>query len=338
MKLLLATLILFITINSIAQQKVALHHNGITTIFSGSNPFNDAYVAAQSGDTIYLPGGNIPFPTVLDKGLVIFGAGHFPDSTLATYKTVLNGSFTIQENADNLHIEGLDITGAITFGTNHQVDNVIIKRCRVGSIVYNGTGATPCINNEIIENVIIGSNNFQNLRSSIVANCIFQERISNGVEIGVSNNIFLYNPNSVAYPINNLDNSYISNNIFLRSGPYSDYIHSGCDLSTFSYNIFANNPGSGNNILENNFLTVDVTTLFVNQTGNSFNYAHDYHLINPSVYLGTDGFQVGIYGGLFPFKAGSVPVNPHFQTKIIAPQTDSNGDLQIQIQVEAQQD
>jgi hypothetical protein len=43
-----------------------------------------------------------------------------------------------------------------------------------------------------------------------------------------------------------------------------------------------------------------------------------------------------MYGGSFPYKAGAVPINPHIVTKIIAPQTDVNGDLNINITVGAQ--
>jgi hypothetical protein len=336
MKTLLSILAISLTFQAFAQQKVALHHNGITTIYTGANPFGDAYDAAQSGDTIYLPGGNLPFPGTIDKALVIFGAGHFPDATQATYRTVLNGNITINSNATNFHLEGVDVTGAVTFGNNQQVHNVVIKRCRLGAITYSGSGATPCLNNQISENVIIGVLTLNNLRSSVVANNIIQDRISGGIEIGISNNIFLLNTWGTAYPLNNVDNSFISNNIFMRSSSYADYIHTNCDLSTFTHNVFANNPGSGNNTLVDNHLFTDVSTLFVNQSGTAFNYAHDYHLNNPTTYLGTDGTQVGIYGGLFPFKAGSVPINPHIQSKMIAPQTDVNGELQIQIQVEAQ--
>jgi hypothetical protein len=45
---------------------------------------------------------------------------------------------------------------------------------------------------------------------------------------------------------------------------------------------------------------------------------------------------VGIYGGLFPYKEGAVPLNPHISLKNIAPQTDVNGDLNIQLKVNAQ--
>jgi hypothetical protein len=336
MRTIITFIFLFCATSMLAQQKVALHSQGITTIFAGVNPFNDAYTAAQNGDTIYLPGGNLPFPGTIDKGVFIFGAGHFPDSTIATYPTVLNGSITINGNADNLHLEGVDLTGTLSFGANQQSNDVVIRRCRLGGITYNGTGTTPCLNNQISENVIIGMLTLNNMRASVVSNNIIQDRISGGIEVGISNNIFLYNHWGTAFPLNNVDNSFISNNIFMRSSSYADYIHTSCDLNTFSNNVFANNPGAANNIFENNHLFTDVATLFVNQTGATFNYAHDYHLNSPGTYLGTDATQVGIYGGLFPFKTGSVPVNPHIQTKSIAPQTNTNGELQIQFKVGAQ--
>lgn len=79
-------------------------------------------------------------------------------------------------------------------------------------------------------------------------------------------------------------------------------------------------------------------TVFINQSGNIFDYNQDYHLVDPATYLGIDNTEVGIYGGMYPIKDGAVPQNPHIQTKSVAPITDVNGDLQIEIQVEAQED
>ena len=96
-------------------------------------------------------------------------------------------------------------------------------------------------------------------------------------------------------------------------------------------------PGYGTSFTAlNNYTNIPQANIFVNQTGTTFNYTHDYHLQAPTTYLGTDGTQVGIYGGTFPYKEGAVPLNPHIQLKNIAPTTDANGDLQIQIQVKAQ--
>ena len=314
------------------QQKVALHHNGTTTIFGGSNPFNDAYLASVSNDTIYLPGGNLPYPSNIDKSLVIIGAGHYPATTIATNRTVLNGSLSIGENADNLYLEGIEIAATLSFNNNQKVDGVIIKRCRINIIGYGGDGTTPCINNTIRECVINSYIDFSNAKSLLFSNNIIGGYIANGIELGISNNIFLYS----SYPptFNGIDNSDISNNIFLQAT--MDYIHTSCELSTFSNNIFTGIPPVGSNTFVNSHNSVATTGLFVNQTGNTFDYAHDYHLVNPGTHLGTDGNQVGIYGGFFPFKDSAVPINPNIISKTIAPQTNANGELNFQIQVKAQ--
>lgn len=323
-----------------SQQKVALHSNGSTTIFGGSDPFTAAYNASVSGDTLYLPGGTIPYPTTINKGLVIIGAGHYPDSTVATGKTVLTGNLTISEDADNLQLEGIELTGGISFTINHKVDSVVIRRCKFNNIYYYGTGITPCVNNNIIENVITGEAVFNNATSSMLSNNIINGQIANANNIGISNNILLFNSGCTGNPscvtFNNVDNCYISNNIVFRNN--ASWVCSGCDLNTFANNIFAVVPSTGTNTWINNYYSIVLTSVFINQTGNVFNYAHNYHLVDPSSYLGIDNTQVGIYGGLYPYKDGAMPQNPHIQIINNATTTDANGNLQIQIQVEAQND
>ncbi|MBN2776895.1 MAG: hypothetical protein JXR36_04605 [Bacteroidales bacterium] len=330
--LIIAIVALAITVN--AQQKVALHSNGTSTIFGGSNPFTDAYNASANGDTIYLPGGNIPFPTTIDKGIVIIGAGHYPDSTTATNPTVSNAiTLLIGENADNLHMEGFEVTGAINFATNANIDNVVLKRLRFKSMSYLGSG-NLCENHVVRECVITGDINLLNCKSSMISNCIIDGRILNGIEMGISNNLLLYNSAAISlYTINNVDNSYFSNNILLK--PNNSLIGS-TELSTFEKNIYGFVPAIGSNTFVNNYEGVTLSSIFVNYNGLIFDYSQDYHLVNSLLYVGADGSEVGIYGGFFPYKTAAVPQNPHIQVKNIAPTTDVNGDLQIQIQVGAQ--
>jgi hypothetical protein len=61
-----------------------------TTAFYSNNALVDAYTAAANGDTIYLPGGGFAPPGAFDKGIIIYGVGHYPDSTAATNKTVIS--------------------------------------------------------------------------------------------------------------------------------------------------------------------------------------------------------------------------------------------------------
>ncbi len=330
----LLSFLLFVGFTSTAQQKVALNRNGTTQIYGGSNPFNDAYLAASSGDTIYLPGGNLPYPATIAKSLVIIGAGHYPATTVATNRTVINGSLTINEGANNLHLEGIEITGTLLFNTNHKVDGVVVKRCRINVIGYSGNGTTPCVNNTIRECVINAHVDFSNAKSSLFSNNIVGSTVNQGIEIGVSNNIFLHN--SYSHLFNNVDNSSISNNIIFQQTYGMDRLQTACELSTFSNNIFTGIPLVDSNTYVNNHNSVAITGLFVNQTGNAFDYTHDYHLVNPTTYLGLDGKQVGIYGGLFPFKESALPVNPNIVSKIIVPQTNASGELNIQVQVKAQ--
>jgi hypothetical protein len=52
--------------------------------------------------------------------------------------------------------------------------------------------------------------------------------------------------------------------------------------------------------------------------------------------MATDGTDVGIYGTASPYKPGGVPYNPHFRSATIAPATDPDGDLPVNIRVAAQ--
>lgn len=319
-----------------AQQKVALQSNGTTLVFGGANAFVNAYTASTNGDTLYLPGGTIPYPPTINKGLVIIGAGHYPDSTLATGKTVLTGNLTITQDADKLWLEGIEITGNITFANNSKVDSVTIKRCKFNDLNYQGTAVTPCTNNNIIQNIIIGSVSLTNATSSLLSNNVINSIIVNANNIGISNNILLYSIVGYTPLFNNVDDCFISNNIIFRTYCGPTYFHTSSDLNTFSNNIFALVPAVGNNTFTNNYNTVDLSTVFVNQLGTEFSYNQNYHLVSPATYVGSDSTQVGIYGGLYPFKDGAVPQNPHIQTKSISTQTNTNGDLNIQIKVRAQ--
>ena len=90
------------------------------------------------------------------------------------------------------------------------------------------------------------------------------------------------------------------------------------------------------NSANGNFNNVAPADIFINQNGNSFNYSHNYHLQNPSTYMGTDATQCGIYGGIYPYKEAAIPSNPHIREKIISNITDINGNINVNIKVAAQ--
>jgi hypothetical protein len=332
--IILLIVVLFIGLTAHAQQKVALNSAGNTTIFVGLNPFIDAYNASVNGDTIYLSGGGYDAPTLIDKGLTIFGAGYHPDSTSATFPTQLTTGFALGENADYLHLEGMQFT-TLTKTKDIQVNNLTIKRCKINSLTFSSNGVPSIYSTSFMlsESIITGQISLYSMSNSMLSNNIIQYNIISSDNNTFQNNIFLKQTSIIS----NSDNNIFANNVFSNTD--------GNILLSANGNIFENNifttpsPTLGTNAIDiNNYKSVVLATVYVDQTGFVFDYIHDYHLQTAAAttYLGKDGNQVGIYGGLFPYKDGAVPLNPHIQFKNIAPQTDNNGDLNIQIKVAAQ--
>ena len=317
----------------VAQSRVALHGSGQVTIFSGTAPFVDAYNAASSGDTIYLPGGGFTAPVEINKSITVFGAGHYPDSNAVTYQTSVGGNITIRTGANNLRLEGIFFTGNISFAGNEKVDNVVIVRCRInGTLAYNGSTppTTPCENHQIIQSVLIGDLTLDNLTGSTISNCILQNAIIRGNNLFITNNVFLrsnYYPGSYVIPaFNGITGSTITNNVLLGTS-YTSYWQGGCTACLFVNNLL---PVAATD----NYNTT--AGLMCINSNSVFDYTKDYHLQDPETYVGTDGTQVGIYGGAVGYKPGAVPSNPHFSSAVIAPTTDDEGKLNVNIQVIAQ--
>ncbi len=319
-----------ITVTSYAQ-KVALHTSSGVQHFKGGTALQSAYTASSAGDTIYLSGGGFNPPANFDKHLVIFGAGHYVDSTLATGKTIINGNVTLNENADLFYIEGVEINGTAGSTTNHSVDNVTIKNCKInGTFNMPGNLSTPSANLALIGNVFVGPVYIANVENALISNCIIQGNIADANGAVISNNIILFNS---AYVLHACNNNQINNNIFVF-GHYS-YLTNGA-TNIYKNNLFVTaslNYGTAPTTIDN-YEGVNPADIFVNQTGTTFNYTHDYHLQDPTR-LGTDNTQIGIYGGAFPYKEGAVPSNPHIQEQTIAP-TATNGQLNVQIKAAAQ--
>jgi hypothetical protein len=151
----------------------------------------------------------------------------------------------------------------------------------------------------------------------------------------ISNNVFLYDV-IYYYVLNSCSSNNFRNNVFHAS---TNYVDNG------SSNIYYNNlfvhatPNLGTGPTEiDNYKGVALASFYVNVPSFTFDYADDYHP-DPSAitaYPGTDGGQIGVYGGLFPLKVGLVPKNPHIILKIIEHNTNESGNLPVEFDVSAQ--
>lgn len=341
--LFLTVAIFTLTLASIAQNPITtLQHAGTTQVFYGQNSFIEAYNASVNGDTLNLSVGGFTAPASICKGITIFGAGHFPDSASVKIRTTITNSiFSIGTGADSIYLEGLYLNGQIYFSNSGLLNNVKIIRCKFGNVVWYG-GQTPALNSCSFEECFIegcigpGGMTVDNL---LVKHCVITNVIELrfGINAIIDGNIFLYSPSSPAGFVICTYSATLKNNIFLHSNPLLTSI-------SYPYNVFYNNifvinsfPFETYGYGSNNYFGIPKADIFVNQTGNSIDYTHDYHLKNPELYIGTDGTQVGLYGGPIPFKNGGLPSNPQITSKSVAAETDASGNLNINFTVKAQE-
>jgi len=319
-----------------AQKVVALHGTNGVQFFSDDNSFQSAYDAAVDNDTIYLPGGSFAPPAKFEKKLRIYGAGHYPSATVATYPTIISGNFILSDEADGFYLEGVEITGSLSFESNESINDVLIKRCKTNGLSIPGDRTNPSENCVFQEN-IFPDMSLENLINSSFFNNIIQGRIDEARSLNFLNNLFLYSY-YYHYVIDYANSCMIKNNVFLEEN-YS--VVGGDGQSTYSHNIFAY-TGTGNISLGTDPVTIDNYTMtrdniLVNQTGDTFDYTQDYHLTpDAQANLGDDDTECGIYGGFYPWKEESIPSNPHISSKDISNVSDENGMIHIDINVHAQ--
>lgn len=334
-----------------AQSMIALESGSNTSFYTN---LEDAVTASTNGDIIYLPGGSftpVGNELSIDKNIDIIGVGHYPDSTLATGQTILNGSVRIKTGADGGSLQGIYITGSVFFGSdaaNQVINGYSISRCFVSSnlcLAYNLSSLNPTTQNiNISENVLVGHVLFANATNLNISKNVFQSYVAKTTSQALfSNNVFLIHATGgcLSTPtFHDINGSIFNNNIVTNAGCSGIYTGTFTGNS-FNHNIFsagptfpfAGNPGTGN------IINQSLATIFVNQPTPVFDYTYDLHLVSPSPgeNAGTDGTDIGLYGTSFPYKAGAVPSNPHVSGKVIAPQTNSQGELNINISVGAQE-
>ncbi|MBL0267129.1 MAG: hypothetical protein IPP99_00175 [Chitinophagaceae bacterium] len=325
----LVILLSFFYIESNSQPVFAVQFGSTNTFY---DRLDSAVANAQDGSTIYIPGGTFIIGTInIEKRLNLIGVGHNPDSSTATSSTYLSGDINFGAGADYSSLIGIYLSGYIKFYIlpgSSIASNILIKRCNLYGISFDQTTSGVIIDECITRyhiNVYYGYSSLNTFQNSIITGTLggTSSGFSNCI---IRNNIFLGN---YAYQINGGSN-IIENNIFMNGT---------INGNNFCYNNITNSTSnifSGQLISLNN--QINVSDIFINQSGSIYSYTDDYYLTItcPGKNAGTDGTDIGIYGGFSPWKDGSVPYNPHVQFQNIPSVTNANGNLNINIRVGAQ--
>jgi hypothetical protein len=86
---------------------------------------------------------------------------------------------------------------------------------------------------------------------------------------------------------------------------------------------------------ENNWVGLDNASVWATE-GEDGSYAEtkDFALKDPSLYIGTDGTEVGLHGGAYPWN--KIPSIPRITECTIDTENAANGTIKVSIKAEAQ--
>jgi len=317
-----------------------LDHGGEISVFYGSSALINAYNAADHGDVITLSSGVFDVP-VFSKAITIRGAGMHYNQTAQTDYSFLTAAHEYQ--AYNRYI-------MIDSEALEQVEgNLIFEGVRFDQFGKQGNYQNGSERALAITKTQFIRCFFTNLALSsyIESNCTFINcRFSNSLASYGNENVTCLNCliNSLTASRGNYKNCVIDK-MSIENATYV-YMENCCFLSPEAIRSFPNSATLMNcvsptsNTFSNvsnstNMVVSSVDALFKTaRAGKMYEDEYEtYELTDEAktTYLGTDGTQVGIYGGIAPYTP--TPSNPQITRFNVAQKATADGKLSVDIAV-----
>ena len=300
-----------------------LNHEGTTSMFYGSRALQQAHAAATDGDVITLSSGTFHSENIT-KAITLRGAGMAINAETRTEPTVLVNSFDISipdETPQRLTIEGI-----------YTSDCIWIKKLKNAMFLKNKINRFELHNNSVGTNLTFIHCRFiegyfaSNTKTSSASflNCIGPS--FSGENFTFSNCILGIQRNYI-----NLANvSEYKNCIML--GPLSSSINTTMSFYNNLYitddKTFTLTSANNTNVKIDSY---DERIKYLLQYSND----NDYKLTEDvkAIMKGTDGTEVGIYGGNLPYDP--TPTNPQITKFNVASKTTVDGKLSVDIEVKS---
>lgn len=293
-----------------------LNHEGEISVFYSANAFKDAHTAAVDGDVITLSAGAY-VACDITKNITMRGAGMLSGEN----PTILTGNFDIKitssDSGKSLYMEGVISNGTVTI---RKVENPNFVKCKFKKVSYGSSTPYP-INCQFLHCMILNIYSYGETASYI-----------NSVVLGYSGT------RSMGY--SNFINSYIT----CTSASYTNFhnciIESAYKGSTYTLDTSSYATNSyyiGNAGFFKSIEDVEPTNHEITEEITPFKEGTLYELTDElaTTWLGSDGTQVGIYGGAMPFDpATSYPQITKFN---VATKTTADGKLPVDIEVKAEE-
>ena len=323
------------TKNALAQTQVAtLQHGDDISVFYGTDAFVQAHTAAVDGDIVTLSSGSFTTPTTIGKAITLRGAGCVADTVAGTNPTILAGTVTFNVPNDSvaLNVEGILFSTEMRYGklvnpkfnrcsfqtityytSSYVMTNAQFVNCMIKNFKFSYTNNTTFINSVVWIPTALSNSESSNTITILLYNSLFGKLQTNNA-IGVS----AYN--SIIFASNSSSNcNYSTQNTFINcigikvggntnNTPFGSAYTAGCTTYTSYEDVFESFTGTFS--LEEPFILKDEIA-----TG----------------FLGSDGTQVGIYGGFMPYS--NRPSYMVLRRCNVANRSTIDGKLSVEIEV-----
>lgn len=314
---------------SFAQQQIAtLNHNDSVSVFYGTTALQQAYDSAVNGDVILLSSGAFNQISI-EKSITIRGNGIIRDTIADAEPTIINGCSIgggIDNPVSNIVIEGVRFASSTYF---YRLVNPTFRKCMFDLVYCNQAN----VQNGVFVNCIIhqyhcnGNYNTQFVNS--IVNFDSWSSYSNGCSM--INCIAYLTPSVLAQSQQNIPDLTCTNSVLIA--PLS-YINAVNPLAAFncigikSNGYFENSASGNNNFSSLSSVFKDFSGL---QNGKFIETEFELQDSIATNILGSDGTQIGVYGGMAPFTPRVT--TPRYVRCNVAPHTNSDGKLSVDVEV-----
>lgn len=323
-KFILSVVAMMVAATSFAQETVvaSLSHEGETTMFYGLTALAKAAEKAQSGDIINLSRG-IFNATTIKAGITLRGAGI--DSDDPTY---INGSLTIQiptEDTNHFTIEGIICNSEMKMTGTFSSPQIV--KCKLSSGFTTGSTKDDInilvVNSKVLDHFNVGGVCKASLINSYVDG------------VGFYDDAHFMGLNCVLWKdrVDLLHHSVWKNCIFFSARGYGDALPTDSECTNCVGVNYGNDPFR-NLTIKPNCSRATYAEAFKDFTG-TYTDEQTFELSAEAKanenFKGTDGTEVGLYGGPQPFNLTlSYPLISKME---VGEKTDEKGQLEVTIGV-----
>lgn len=320
--MLLASLISF-TLS--AQNQIAtLSHDGTITTKYGADAFKTLYKTAVDGDIITLSSGTFNSPSKIeDKYITIRGAGMNVGNPNDTYSepTIITGetSVLIRKSASNLNLsfEGIIFKDRL----NITAQAIQFNKCRLYNVGNSGDMNNSYFLHCYVDKMGVGSGVYAKIINSVIKSFNGGYTDSNSREFFFINSII----ETSSEPYYSLGwGARMQNCVIVYTGTDNGYFENSGNTNNLLIGKNDGNPFPNCDEGHPNYVLPQNTNIF--EDNSFYKLADDF-----KGYKGTDGTEVGIYGGPYPFSAA--PSNPQIKKFQVAPKTTADGKLSVDIEI-----